>query len=360
MEHFEIHPVVHSVLPDVAIFLDQRLTSKVKGAPVELERRLHWLLVDNPAATEDTPLGYCLRDDSGAIRGLNLAFPANFMSGGERFRGLGSGSFFVDPPAQSMGFFLFKKYLNIPGFAFHFASTCNPSSSELWKSAGACAVPNSDTEYVFPLRMDVMMSAFVASRTNSGAVAGLARVCGWAANPVLRFLTRTSPGFTVEPCHDWDKLAELARRHRSEKVTTADRSAAFLEWRYGPASPFYPCEIHLVRDPQGNEGWFALAELTRGKQGAFRESSLLEVVWPEDKMNFKDFLLAILKLAEAESDVIFLRSRPGLDLSEYGRWVIPRKLPAPRAFVKTPRGAANIALEMFDYDDSDSIAWRFQ
>ena len=68
----------------------------------------------------------------------------------------------------------------------------------------------------------------------------------------------------------------------------------------------------------------------------------------------------ILKRAEVGSDVIFLRSRPGLDLSEYGPWVIPRKLPAPRAFVKTPRGAANMAIEMFDYDDSDSIAWRFQ
>lgn len=360
MAHFEIHPVVQTALPDVAAFLDQRISSKGKGGPVQLERRLRWLLMDNPAATEDTPLGYCLRDDFGAIRGLNLTFPANFLSGGRQLRGLGASSYYVDGTAQSMGFFLFKKVLNIPGFAFHFASTCNFDSSELWKSVGGCAVPHSETDYVLPLRMDVMMPAFIASKTNSGAAAGLARMFGWAADPILRLLTRPSAGLKVEPCEDWEKLAELARRHGNDKVTTTDRSAAFLEWRYGPASPFYPCQVHLIRDQQGNEGWFALIELTKGRQGAFRESSLVEAVWPVDRMNFKDLLSKALKLAALRSDAVFIRPRPGLDLREYSRWVIPRKLPAPRAFVKTPRGAAHFPLDLFDYDDSDYIAWRFQ
>lgn len=360
MAHFEIHPVVHSALPDVASFLHQRITGKSKGAPVQLERRLRWLLVDNPAATEDTPLGYCLRDDFGAIRGLNLIFPANFLAGGRQLRSLGTGSFFVDAAAKSMGFFLFKKFLNIPGFAFHFASTCNLDSSELWKSVGGCPVPHSDTDYVLPLKMDVMMPAFIASKTNSGAAAELARIFGRATDPILRFLTRPTAGLSIEPCEDWEKLAELARRNRSDKVTTTDRSAAFLKWRYGPASPFYPCQVQLVRDQQGNEGWFALIELTNGKQGAFRESSLVEAVWPVDKMNFKDFLGEVLKQAALMSDAVFIRPRPGLDLREYSRWVIPRKLPAPRAFVKTPRGAAHFPLDLFDYDDSDYIAWRFQ
>ena len=358
MERCEIHPVSRSALAEVAAFLHhwRNKEGQAHEEASSIERRLNWLLLENPTAAECDSFGYCVRDGQGAVKGLNLAFPVAFAVDGQRLLALCSGSFFVDPPARSMGFYLFKKVLNTPGYAFQFAATCNANSSELWKSIGACAVPNSDFEYILPLRLDVMFPAYVANRTSSEVASGIASICGRGANPLLRLLTRPSPDLNVEPCQDWEKLSELAARHKSASHIASARSAEYLKWRYGPGSPLHPCSVYLLKDKTGNEGWFALGGL---KQGQVRESVLLDVIWPRAQMNFRGVFRQILRSAADQADSIQFRWQPGLDFREYSRWIIPCKLPAPRAYVKTPKGGARLALEVFDYDDSDSVAWKF-
>ncbi len=85
---------------------------------LSIERRLHWLLIENPTSASEPELGYCVRDESGLMRGLNLWFPSAFLRGGQSLRGLCSGTFFVEPPARSLGFYLFKKYLAYSGLFF--------------------------------------------------------------------------------------------------------------------------------------------------------------------------------------------------------------------------------------------------
>jgi hypothetical protein len=89
MTRFELQPLVRSALRDVAAFLHRWRSSEAEGSPVQkpvretvlsIERRLRWLLIDNPVATTDSTLGYCLRDGPGVIRGLNLCFPVAFVS----------------------------------------------------------------------------------------------------------------------------------------------------------------------------------------------------------------------------------------------------------------------------------------
>jgi hypothetical protein len=187
----------------------------------------------------------------------------------------------------------------------------------------------------------------------------MARIGGRFANPVLRLLTRRSTEITIEPCRDWEKLAELARRHQPARYITSERSIEFLQWRYGPASPLFPCGIYLFRDNRGNEGWFSLANLLRGEQGQLRGSVLLDAIWPREKMDFSGIFQAILRLAPKESDALFFRSQPDVDYREFSRCVIPYKLPGPRVFAMTPKGAPPLALDTLDYDDSDYGAWRF-
>ncbi len=369
MTRFELQPVVRARLPEVAAFLHRWHATEAEGSPdarplrettVNIERRLRWLLIENPAATPDSTLGYCLRDGAGVMRGMNLCFPAAFLSADKRLLGLCSGSFFVEPPARSLGFYLFKKYLSTPGYSFYFASTCNARSSELWRSMGGHPVPNSETEYILPIRLDVLIPAFVAARTSSEVAAGLARVCGRSANPILRFLTRSAAGLAIEPCQDWEKLSELSRRHRPLGHMTSDRSAEVLRWRYGPGSPAYPCGVYLLRDEVGNEGWFALGDLHRGAEGRSREAFLLDAIWPRERMNFNRVFREILRVAAASADVIVFRGQPGLNYSEYSRCVIPHNLGAPRAFVSVPKGTPRFPVDSLDYDDSDYVAWRFQ
>ena len=366
MERFEIQPVLSSALPDVASFLrrwrDHQTENwfdqyPIREDPQSLERRLKWLLVENPAIPDGSQHGFCIRDHAGIIRGLTLSFPAAFLAGDRRLLGLCSGSFFVEPQARTLGYFLFKKYLRSPGYSFFFATTCNANSATLWRKMGGSAVPSSEREHILPLRLDVMLPAFVAGRTASEAAPEIARIIGRCANPFLHRLARQSTQLTIEPCQDWQKLSELFRRHRSAEWLTSDRSAEFLQWRYGPASPNYPCDIFVLRDKRGNEGWFSLSNIIRGNQGQIRGSVLLDAIWPREKMGFRDILPEILRLVASGADAIFFRPQPGLDYGECSRWIIPYRSEAPRAFVITRKVDPLLPVTSLDYDDSDYGAW---
>ena len=159
MERFEIQPVLSSALPDVAGFLRRWRDNQAEGSSVphpvregslSIERRLRWLLVENPVTTDGSQHGFCIRDHLGIIRGLTLSFPAAFLAADQRLLGLCSGSFFVEPQARTLGYYLFKKYLSSPGYSFFFATTCNANSGALWGRLGGCAVPNSETERITP------------------------------------------------------------------------------------------------------------------------------------------------------------------------------------------------------------------
>ena len=364
--HFEIEPIFGSALPEVAAFLHRWRSEKAVAvsrhstparaleSAVGIERRLRWQLVENPVAKEGFPLGYCVRDRAGVIRGINLCFPSAFLAGEQRLLGLCSGSFFVESPARSMGFYLFKKYLSVPGYSFYFATTCNANSEPLWRLLGARVVPHSEIEYVVPLRLDRMFPAFAASRTSNQIAAEIARLAGRCANPILRSFTRFSASLTIEPCQDWEKLSDLFHRHRSADRITSDRSVEFLQWRYGPASPAHPCSIYLFRDKKGNEGWFSLGDLVRG---GIRGPFLLDAIWPQERMDFRGIFDAIVRIALSRSDAVFFRRRPGINYRELCRWAIPHNLEA-RTFVMSSQDAP-MALDELDYDDNDYLAWMF-
>jgi len=360
MERFSIQPIVSSALPDVANFLskwrdDENENSTAQGVFCEssasIERRLRWLLLENPVVTNGVPHGYCIRDRLGSIRGLTLCFPAAFLTGDQRLLGLCSGSFFVEPPARTLGYYLFRKYLASPGFSFFFATTCNANSGPLWQRLGGCAVPNSETEHILPLRLDVMLPALVSARTSSGVASEMARLFGRCANPIVRLLERQSTALTIEPSRDWEKLSKLFHRQRVAEWITSDRSPEFLQWRYGGTSPQRPCDIYLFRDRRGNEGWFALGNVLRGRHGQIRGAVLLDATWPQEKMSFGDIFQEILRLVAGKADAIFFRPRPGLDYCQYSRWIIPRKSDPPPAFVITRKGDPPLAAASLDYGD---------
>ena len=360
MERFEVQPVLGSALPEVASFLrrshaNDKDGSSVLHLPIEesacIEQRLRWLLLDNPVETDGcAPHGYCIRDHLGVIRGLSLSFPAAFLAADQRLIGLCSGSLFVESQARTLGYYLVRKKLSSPGYAFFFATTCNARSGPLWRTLGGCAVPNSETDYILPLRLDAMLPTLVSGRTSSDVASGIARILGRCANPMLQLFSRQSASLTAEPSQDWPKLSELFRRHRPADWITSDRSAEFLQWRFGETSPDSPCRLYLFCDKRGNEGWFCLGDRVCGRKGQIRASVLLDAIWPREKMSFKDILPAIVSMA-AQADAIYFRPRPGLDYSECSRWIVSRRSAVPQAFVITAQGHAPITTGSLDYAD---------
>jgi hypothetical protein len=361
MASFEIQPILDSTLSDVACFLRRWRADRDREAAIEraaqddasaIERRLRWLLLDSPLATRVSTHGFCVRDGAGTVRGLLVSFPAAFVAADQRLLALGSGGFFVEREARSLGFLLFKKHLRSRGFAFFFSTSCNAASAPLWKALGGCAVPNSDTEYVLPLRFDVMLPALVSLRSPSRAAAGLARVSGRFANPAVRLLARRAKRLAIEPCRDWEKLSELAGRHRPAGVVTTDRTPAHLAWRYSERSPNHPAGVFLFRDRSGNEGWFSLCDLRRGRDGRIRGRALLDAIWPRDRIDFRDLVPAIARQALG-ADAVFLQPRPGVDVGACSRWIVPRALEAPQAFAIAATGGAPPAASSLDLVPAD-------
>lgn len=366
MERFEIQPVLSSALPDVADFLcrwpaDRDGSSGQRPNSLRVERRLEWLLLDNPVSAGVFQHGFCVRDPMGVIRGVTLCFPAAFLAGDDRFLGLCSGTFFVEPQARTLGFYLFKKYLRSPGYSFFFATTCNAYSAALWEQLGGCAVPNSEAEYIVPLRLDALLPAVVNGKTLRAAASRIAPIIARCSNAILAHLTRQSPKITIEPSRDWQKLSQLFHRHRLAGWVTADRTIEFLQWRYEQSWSHCPSETYLFHDPCGNEGWFALGKTTRGRRGQIRGSVLLDAIWPRERMTFEDIFPGILQLVDPETDALFLRPRPELDYGDCTRWIIRRRFRAPQAFAITGGGdsiltAASLDLVCADGDSGFPIA----
>jgi hypothetical protein len=333
---FAIQPILGSSLPEVARFLRKwradrdRETAVERVAPEEFastERRLRWLLLENPHADKVAEHGFCIRDDSGTIRGLDVSFPNGFVAGDRKLLGLCSGAFFVEPEVRSQGFFLFKKHLNSRGFAFFYATSCNANSGPVWKSLGASPVEYSNREYVFPLKLDTLLPAVLADRTSNRVVARSAAVAGRCANPIMQMLARQTSRLTVEPCRDWHKLAHLSCVHRAPGLLTTERSPRYLEWRYGENSPNQPVEIYVFRDSKGNEGWFSLGHVVRGRHGQIQGHILLDAVWPRENIDFRSIFAAALPLVAAQTDALFLQPRRGVDYRACSPWIIARPGP---------------------------------
>jgi hypothetical protein len=366
MEKTRIEAVFPSNLTEIAGFLLTRRRTDAGGQPGRqtaaesahsVERRLRWLLLDNPTAAAGESIGFCLRDGGGAIRGLNLCFPAAFLLGDTRILGLCSGSFFVDASMQSLGFYLFRKYLAKAGYAFYFATTCNAASASLWKQMGGLAVTGSEIEYFIPLKLDSLLARRVARRSNSRVAIETARRAGSCADYFLRFVTRPAARMAVEPCQDWEKLADLSRRHRAGGTATSERSPELLQWRYGTDSPAHPCGTYLIRDSGGNEAWFALSHARPNGGGKTSGCTLLDAIWPREQMNFRDLAPEIMQTASGAADAVFVRCRADFDFAAGWRWVLRQRLAAPRACVIAPTAVSRVTPGLLDFDDNDYVAW---
>jgi hypothetical protein len=364
MERFEIQPVFSSTLPEAARFLHRQLgepanrrsfQSLGREDGLSLEERLRWLLLGNPLTRDDSHHGYCVRDTSGIVRGLTLCFPSAFLAGNQRILGLGSGSLFVELQARTAGFYLFKKYLSSPGYSFFFSTTCNPNSAALFRQLGGSPVSNSTPEYVLPIKLDTLLPALVAGKTMNGTLSAIARLAGRCANPILRLFERQSAELSIAPCRDWRKLSDLFRRYRPKDRITTDRSVEFLQWRYGQHADLYPSGVYLFRDKRGNEGWFSLGTMIRGRRGQIRGSVLLDAIWPREKMSFGEVFPAILQMVTPHADALFFWPRPGLDYSECSPWIIPRRWASPSVFAITRKSDPRLDVASLDlaYADGD-------
>jgi len=368
---FEIRAVRDVDLMDVAEFLhrwhqnreDLASSRAVPRTSTSIEQCLRWLLVENPVQDGAPHYGFYARDDSGVIRGLTLNFPNAFVVADRRVVGLCSGSFYVEPQVRTAGFYLFKRYLDSTGHSFYFATTCNAKSSAIWQKLGGAAVPSSEMEYILPFRFDIMLPVFLARKSGNTVANRMARALGESANLLSRFLPRRSAALAVERCRDWDKLSDLSRSHMLPGLITNERSAPFLQWRYGSTSPNHLADICVFRDSRGCEGWFALGERMLGRDGHVRAGVVLDVMWPRTSMDFREVLRAIVQRASEWADAVFFPPRPGINYREYSALIVPRTHEAPRVWAIASKGSTSLdwsCLDLVTADGDSGWSNRFE
>ncbi len=338
MASYAFKPIFEDDLPEVAAFLyeQQSATSREDWSQARPQGDdLQWMTC-NPDHRPEMPFGETLRTADGKIAGMIIAVPRPYRLGDTTLVGLAAGDFYIDAAARMQGFFMLRRYFKLQHGDFWFANSCNRQSGPLWAKCGAMLVPESDVEYVFPLKLGPLAEELAIRKQWPGAVRRLLGSLGPGAD-IIAALRIPGNRFQISYCSDLEKLSELAARCRNPRLLQPDRSVAHLKWQYGdpPETPQdgQTRQIFTFSDRSGAEGWFALGFDRRGREDQIRTARLLDAVWPEDRLSFTAVLPAVIAAARGNIDLVSIRGRVGLKLNENARGFRRRRLLAPEAFL---------------------------
>ena len=338
---FSIEEVHQEDLPKLADFLARRVNEET-GSEVPTQgdrstsgfmRRLRWRLMQNPARSAYPSLGDCIRAQDGRILGVHLQHPAWFLFGERRLLGLCSGDFFVAPAARMQGFFLFRRFLNARGVDFFYTSSCNHSSSRLWKAVRGEMVPDSRYTWLVPLRWPSIAERFVLNRGAGAVAAKLARISAGLISPVLR-LGRAKSSLGTYSCRDWEKLAALAEQHRRPEVLTPERSSRTLRWKFEQNSGDDPIEVVCFENSRSTVGWYAVrCKNTAGSRSSTMSCQMVDIVIQEETTSMKDVLAAVIERQSANADELILTGWAKTWGPHEGFLLRRRTSEAPRAWI---------------------------
>lgn len=325
--------------------------------PSRIQRQLEWRLVRNPARGSDSDLGYYVRNEGGEIIGTILTFPARFLLGDRALAGLCSSCFFVRPEARLEAFLIFKKYLTAPRYDFYFGTTCSSYSGKLWQKLRGLPVPGSQFEFILPFRTGTLLEALADSKRLHRNWGTLARIIGYGTDTLRTELIKKPRRLTSQKTADWEHLASLSKRHRRAELLTTERSVEFLMWRYEWCTAIPPHQVYSFKDSQGNEGWFSLGRVARGRRGQVRGAILLDCVWPREKIKLLDIVTLAADICSSECDALFLSARPGIQYANLRQMTIRRRLDGPQSFTLAANSSNAIDSNIFDFvpADGDSI-----
>ena len=347
MSRFEFSTLRWADLPEVAAFLNGQDLSGSPGAwegtsapGVEvLERDLRWRFAENPYSAPDGGPGHAIRRSDGTLAGVCLCFPSRFALEGRSLLGLCGTAFYVEPDLRFQGFLLFRRFVAAKEPDFLFATTCNLASGAIWSKLGGQEIRASRWEHLFPVRMGPIVEELLRRKGEGGVATPLGRAAGLVMPRMARG-KGAGRDVTLTPCRDWERLAELARRHRDESVLTSEGAPAWLEWRYDRTPARSGNEVLLFEDGGGTEGWVAMAESRRGRARQIRTWTLLDLACPRAGFDLRGLLGAVLRRFSKRADMIAIRGPERLGHAAAALGARPREFPAPLAYVIAGEGRA--------------------
>jgi hypothetical protein len=255
----------------------------------ETLRHLKWLLLDNPARQERTPLGWGVRSSTGTLAGCILYLPQMFVLNGKPLLLLGSSCFYVDESHRGSGGSLFLKFTRAAKDTPLFGNSANAIAAQLWKARGATPIADSDHELLGILHWPPVIEEVAHRR---GVPPTLSKMLAAGVAPLCRFRRLKLPRAAkaeLNRLSTIDEVMELRLVQPTEGLT-ALRHEPFLRWRYFSGTD-PSVSLFAFRTHDSKKRFFvAVNERPRGYRGQIRAIFLLDV-FPKPQ---PDTLLAIV------------------------------------------------------------------
>ncbi len=300
----ELAPIPETGIIHVARFIAAQ--SGRTGA--EVEARLRWLLLENPARTLEHPLGFGLHA-GGKLVGCILCCPQAFQHRNEKIVLMGSSSFYVDESYRGQGGRIFLRYCRLAKRWPLFGTSANPDAAALWKAAGAEPIPGSDGELFGILNWPPVAEEFAHRRTSNRFVSRLVGGYGSKFATLLHPLKidRRSVA-TLQPLTSSKQMSDRISGIRSEKLT-ALRDRLYIHWRY--FSDQDPSVEALVfrRECSSENVVVTVNRRMRGYRSQIRTLNVLDVYPEISAQEYLKVLGALIARCLDSVDAIVLRNQ---------------------------------------------------
>lgn len=298
-------PIGEGDFPEVAAFAARfaRPGEAVAAEALPPEDRLRWLLLENPARSQDIPYGWCVRDgSSAAVLAMLLCVPFRVGMGDFACTALMASKFYADPNHRGAGIGPLMRFLQ-EGRRFPLLMTsANALAGELYRKCGAYSIEGMDHTMLGAARAGPLAEEWLFRRTGS---APAARVLSFPARPVRRTLGRSRAGelMPLEP----PKAGVSPLAARPGNVLAVIRDDDYIRWRYFGRDRGK--DVYRFRETSGQERLVVVRLVRSGYRGQIRVLDVLDV-WPQaDARSVGPLSAALAGRYVGAFDVIWLRSQ---------------------------------------------------
>lgn len=304
----QVTPIVESDFPAVAAFAAKyaRAGEAVSADALSPEDRLQWLLLDNPARSDDIPFGWCTRDGaSSAIVGMLLCVPFRVGLGDFSCTALMASKFYADPNYRGAGIGPLMRFVQ-EGRRFPLLMTsANAIAGELYRKCGAYQIEQMDHTMLGVRRPGPLAEEWAFRRTHSAPVAQLLALPG---RFIRRRIGRSQDPGELTPLTSADQATNPAWS-RPRDAAAVIRDADYIRWRYFGKERGK--DVYRFRLAGSEDRLVVVRETRSGHRGQIRVLDLLDL-WPPADSQMIDALVSILAVRyEGLFDVIWLRSQSG-------------------------------------------------
>ena len=297
--------ITEADISDVAAYLARQAgageATATQGLPPE--RRLRWLLLENPARVDDVPLGWCIRDARQNVIGTLLCVPLRVAARDVSRTALMSCKFFVDEPYRGAGLVPFRNYLKLGRQYPLFCTSANAVSGELFAGAEGYAIAGTDHTMLGVARCAPLAEEWVFRKTGRSA---LSRVTALPSCLLPRRKLGRSEG-DLRPLTSVEDVMALGLPPPGDAVAVV-RDAPYLRWRYFSADSAN--EVLCFRGRGAGPQMVVVNQVRWGHRKQIRVLNVLDVWPPLDADTASSLVQLLWTRYEGAFDALWLRSQP--------------------------------------------------